>query len=153
MIKTERNTSRYILLNMIYAIIITTYFIFLMLGMKFIDNDILLKYIKVSSMVLLLVTIYIFEMAYKDDNGKTALYGIEFLVLSVHVILIEYLSEVFNVQLKIYIAVSAYSVIIYYVIKSMIIYTKYRKEQLDSLSDIAEIVKEEPTKKEPTKKI
>ena len=40
-----------------------------------------------------------------------------------------------------------------YLLKMMIIYTSGRKKQLNSLSDIAEIVKEdEPTKKTATKR-
>lgn len=141
-----------ILRNMIYALIIALYFILLILCEKNVEENLLLGYIKVSSMVFLLITIYIFEKAYKEDSGKIALHSMEFFVLSINVILIEYLSSVFKTTISNYIAISTYTFLIYYVIKSMIIYTKFRKEQLDNLSDIAEIVKEEPTKKEPTKK-
>lgn len=150
--KKERKINLDILGNMIYALIIMVYFIFLLFGIKLVEEEILLKYIKISSMAFLILTILIFEDAYKDDNGKKAIHGIEFLILSIHAILLEYMSRVTNTQLNRYIAISAYAFAIYYVIKAMIIYTKYRKEQLDSLSDISEIVKEEPIKKEPTKK-
>ena len=40
-----------------------------------------------------------------------------------------------------------YAFISYYIIKSAIMYTKMRHDQLKELSDIKDIVKEEPTKK------
>ena len=39
-------------------------------------------------------------------------------------------------------------ILIYYGIKNIIIYTCERKKELDNLSDIKEIVKDEPIKKE-----
>ena len=42
--------------------------------------------------------------------------------------------------------------IAYYVIKNILIYTRERKEELDKLSDIKEIVKDEPIKKETKRK-
>ena len=40
----------------------------------------------------------------------------------------------------------------YYIIKNILIYTKERKAELDKLSDIKEIVKDVPIKKETRRK-
>jgi hypothetical protein len=45
-----------------------------------------------------------------------------------------------------------YIFLIYYGIKNIIIYTCERKKELDNLSDIKEIVKDEPIKKETKRK-
>ena len=51
-----------------------------------------------------------------------------------------------------YILVSSYIFSIYYLFKAIFVYTKERKEYLKSLSDIKEIVSNEPIKKEATKR-
>ena len=94
-----------------------------------------------------------FEKAYKEDNGKMAVDGIEILILSTSILTIDYIINRFNFMFKSYSLSISYVFAIYFVLKSIIIYTKGRKELERSLSDIQEIVKkEEPSKKEATKK-
>ena len=45
-------------------------------------------YTKISYTVFIFVAILIFEVAYKKDSGVTAIYGIEFMVLAIHILLI-----------------------------------------------------------------
>lgn len=150
--KKERKVNLEILGNLIYALVIEIFFIFLIVSIKLVDESIVLKYIKICSMVVLAITIFIFEKAYKKDSGSMAVTGMEFFLLSILIILLEHISCMTNTKIDKVVMIYSYSFAIYYVIKSMIIYTKYRKEQLDSLSDITDIVKDEPIKKEPTKK-
>ncbi len=59
----------------------------------------------------------------------------------------------FKYEFQFYLLTSSYVIAIYYVLKATILYTKGRKEYLESLSDIPEIVKkEEPVKKEAKKR-
>ena len=59
----------------------------------------------------------------------------------------------FKYNFSLYLLTSSYIIASYFVLKAIIIYTKGRKEYLNSLSDISEIVKkEEPIKKEAKKK-
>ena len=51
-----------------------------------------------------------------------------------------------------YMLVSCFIIFIYYLLKSIIIYTNEKREYLKSLSDISEIVENTPIKKEATKK-
>lgn len=56
-------------------------------------------------------------------------------------------------EFQFYLLTSSYVIAIYYVLKAIILYTKGRKEYLEGLSDIPEIVKkEEPVKKEAKKR-
>ena len=48
--------------------------------------------------------------------------------------------------------VGIYVAIVYYILKSAIVFTKDKHDQLKKLSDIKEIVKEEPTKKATKRK-
>jgi len=49
--------------------------------------------------------------------------------------------------IKNYTEIVTYAFIAYYILKSVIMYTKMKHDELKSLSDIKEIVKEEPIKK------
>ena len=86
-LKEECNVD--IFLCIIYSIIIGLYFI----SMNFINMlstpEIYELYTKISYTVFIIVAIIIFEVAYKKDNGTTAIYGIEFMVLAIHILLIE----------------------------------------------------------------
>ena len=117
-----------VLNNLVYASMITIYFIFL------------------------LFSIFIFEIAYKKDNDEISLNGIEFLVLSIFSLLIQYIPKLLKIDENTYMLAGTYIFLIYYGIKNIIIYTCERKKELDNLSDIKEIVKDEPIKKETKRK-
>ena len=150
--KIKQIISQNVFINLIYITLITIYFIFLNIIKKYINPDIFLIYIKITSFVFLILTILIFEKAYKDDNDAIALNGLEFLVLSIFSLLILYIPRVFKISDTTYILSGLYLFIAYYVIKNILIYTRERKEELDKLSDIKEIVKDEPIKKETKRK-
>ena len=150
--KIKQVMSQNVFLNLIYASIIVIYFIFFNLIEKYMKPEIFLIYIKSTSFVFLILTILIFEKAYKEDNDTIALNGIEFFVLSIFSLLILYIPRVFNIDNTTYILSGSCFVLIYYMIKNILIYTRERKEELDQLSDIKEIVKDEPVKKQTKRK-
>ena len=141
-----------VLNNLVYASMITIYFMFFNMYAVYTETEIFTQYIKITSFIFLILSIIIFEVAYKKDNDETALNGIEFLVLSIYSLLIQYIPKVFKIDQNIYMLAGTYIFLIYYGIKNIIIYTKEKKKELDSLSDIKEIVKNEPIKKETKRK-
>ena len=110
-----------VLNNLVYASMITIYFMFFNMYAVFTETEIFIQYIKIASFIFLLFSIFIFEIAYKIDENTYMLAG-------------------------------TYIFLIYYGIKNIIIYTCERKKELDNLSDIKEIVKDEPIKKETKRK-
>ena len=106
-----------VLNNLVYASMITIYFMFFNMYAVFTETEIFIQYIKIASFIFLLFSIFIFEIAYKKDNDEISLNGIEFLVLSIFSLLIQYIPKLLN-----------------------------------NLSDIKEIVKDEPIKKETKRK-
>ena len=94
---------------------------------------------------------YLKEMV-KKDNDEISLNGIEFLVLSIFSLLIQYIPKLLKIDENTYMLAGTYIFLIYYGIKNIIIYTCERKKELDNLSDIKEIVKDEPIKKETKRK-
>lgn len=92
------------------------------------------------------------EKAYKEDKGKTAITGIELMVLAMHSLSIMHIITFFKYDFEKYLIVSGIVFGIYYLLKGIVLYTIEKKYALKQLSDISEIVKEEPIKKEATKR-
>lgn len=141
-----------VLNNLVYASMITIYFMFFNMYAVFTETEIFIQYIKIPSFIFLLFSIFIFEIAYKKDNDEISLNGIEFLVLSIFSLLIQYIPKLLKIDENTYMLAGTYIFLIYYGIKNIIIYTCERKKELDNLSDIKEIVKDEPIKKETKRK-
>lgn len=148
----KKKLSDNIFENIIIAVAIMLYFIIINFSYYRIDDYILQMGLKISSIIILLISILIFEIAYKKDNGTIAIYGIEILVLSIYVLLIPHIVERTKLEFTNYILVSSYIFTAYYMLKSMIIYTIDRKRYLNSLSDIKDIVDTKPIKKKATKR-
>lgn len=141
-----------IFINLIIAIAIMGYFAILNYSYDKINQDNLVNIIEICSGVLLLISLILLEVSYKKDSGTLAITAIEFLVLTFHSLLIIHIITRYEYQFQFYILTSSYTVATYYVLKSIVLYTKGRREYLKGLSDISEIVKkEEPVKKEAKK--
>lgn len=142
-----------IFLNLLIAICIMCYFAILNYSYDKINQDNLLNIIEICSGILLIICLVLFEVSYKKDSGTLAITAIEFLVLTFHSLLIIHIITRYEYQFQFYILTSSYTISVYYVLKSIILYTKGRREYLKGLSDISEIVKkEEPVKKEAKKR-
>lgn len=154
--KQEKNVqtrNQTIFNQLIMTVAIMIYFIALHLGYKNISLDVFELDLKVYSIALLLISIFVFENAYKKDSGTIAIYGIETLVLALETLLIPHIAERLGINIPIILVISPFVFAVYYIFKCVITYTKERRAYLNSLSDIKEIVKkEEPQKKEAKKK-
>ena len=139
--------------NLLRTIAIMAYFIILNLAYTNMAQERLIGDIKVFATFFMALGIFILEKAYKKDSGQTAITAIEVLCLSIHSLSIMHIITFYKYDFRLYLLTSSYVIGIYYVLKSIIIYTRARKEYLSSLSDISEIVKkEEPVKKESKKR-
>lgn len=142
-----------IYLNVLKAIIIVLYFFILNVACENVNPQYLEKGIELCTMILLFISIFIFEWAYRKDNDDMAIQGIEILILSAYTLTSQHITKKFDFPLKNYLLVASYIFAIYFILKCIVVYTKGRKEMAENLSDIKEIVqKDEPVKKEATKK-
>ncbi|MBQ2937921.1 MAG: hypothetical protein IJE05_03455 [Clostridia bacterium] len=140
-------------LNVLKAIIIVLYFFILSVAYEKVNMVYLEKGIQLCTMIFLFIAIYMFERAYKKEDGKLAIQGIEILILSMYTLTTEHITNRFNLNFKTYTLVASNIFAIYFILKCIIVYTKGKKEEVEKFSDIKEIVKkEEPVKKEATKK-
>ncbi len=142
-----------ILKNSVYAVCIILYFVVLGFAYTRMNIDRLSEDIKVFAGMFLVLGLISLEKAYKKDDGKTAIVGIELLVLSFHSLSIMHMTSLLKCEFIPYILASAAVIVIYYILKIIVLYTKQRREYLKDLSDISEIVKkDEPIKKEAKKR-
>ncbi len=148
----EKKFVKKIWINILIAIIIMFYFIGINIFYKMSSKENTLIALKISSSVILAISILILEIAYKKDNGMLAINGIEALIIAFHSLFISHVVELSNYNFEAYIVTSSYFFAIYYVLKSIIIDTNEKRKYLKSLSDIKEIVVNEPVKKEPKKR-
>lgn len=134
--------------NIIIAVILMLYFITLNITYNKINLGEMIIVLKIAAMIIMTMAIIIFEIAYKKDNGIIAITGIEILVIALHTLSIMHIVEVSKFDFNIYILTSSYIYSIYFILKSIIIYTNEKRKYLKSLSDIKQIVANEPVKKE-----
>ena len=148
----KRTCNISIFLSIIFSILISIYFITLNFINIIAPAETYELFIKISYTGFIATAIIIFEIAYKKDSGIASIYGIELMVLAVHILLIERITQAFNFNTAEFITTTSYIWSIYYCFKAIIIYTRENVKQLKEVSDIAEIVKEEKPLKKVAKK-
>ena len=127
--------------NVITAILLTAYFFGVNLINLYMDSTTFIYQINAFSLILLVATIVIFEKAYNNDDGKTAILGIEIMFLALVTLFLRYVTTKYSLDYMVCLGALTIIFIVYYVIKSIITYVKEKKEYIKSLSDIKEIVK------------
>ena len=129
------------------------YFLIINIGYVGLTDENLEKVIELFSGIFLVAGLSKIEKAYKQDNDSKAITAIELLVISMYTLSITHIIKKYKFDFQIYITATSYVCAIYFVFKSIIIYTQSKRKILENASDIKEIVKKEkPVKKEATKK-
>ena len=154
--KVPRQVSQEILKkifkNLILAIVVMIYFIACNIVYTKLEMNQMEMITKAVSGVFLLASIILFEFAYKKDSGTLTMTALELLVLSIHALFINHVITIYQFDFRAYLLTSSCIFATYYVLKSIVIYTRDRIKYLKSLSDISEIVKDEPVVKEAKKR-
>lgn len=127
--------------NILIADILMAFLYLVSLGSLNIETPVFLKDLKVFSLGFIIVTIILFEISYKKENGKLAINGLESFVFSICILFSTYIYTMYMKDFDLYISLVAYAFAIYYVAKSIIISKKMKKQYIQSLSDIEEIIK------------
>lgn len=137
----KKKINKKIFQNIVMAIGIVVYFIFINLGFNNIEESIYLTDLKVFGAVAIGITIILFEKAYKKDSGELTIYGIEMLIIAICTLLTNYIYK-FHYSKYMYIITSiAMLFAVYYVGKSIVIYVKMKNKALKKASDIHKIVR------------
>lgn len=127
--------------NILYAIVTVIYFIMINMGYITIKQDIFMTDLKVFSITLIIITICMFEYAYKKDSGKYTIRGIELLILSVCTLVSMRIYQIYNKKFIPAITSVALLFAIYYVGRAIVIYIKEKKKAKKETREIYKISK------------
>lgn len=144
-IKNKRRKEVFV--NLMIAILIILYYIFLITGSAGTIKNVRTIDFNIFSILILALAIYLFEVSYRKNSGRLAMFGIESLVVAMSTLFLPYvIFELDEVHKKYYLMISVY-IAIYYVIKCIYISIKMKKEYEKQVSDINEIIKKDKKKK------
>lgn len=139
----KKSLRKEIFTNIIICACLVAYFIFLFLGGLGKTKEVSIISLRIFSTIYLITSIILFEIAYRKDNGKIAIHGIEILVIAIITLFLPYIIfELDSKHQKIYAFVGEY-IATYYVIKCIYISIKRKKKYSKEVSDIKEIIKKE----------
>ena len=145
--KVKNILTQNIVINLTYAIVTVIYFVFISTQYSKFSGINLNNYIHISSLFFLGISIVIMEISFRKSDELIFTNGIEFLAMAVFILLTQHMAKLFNYSIQVYTLAGANFIGIYYILKSAILYTKEQQNKLNNLSDIKEIVKDEPIKK------
>ena len=114
--------------NVLVAIAIMIYFIFLILGFYNIEFSVYQTDLKVFAMCILFLSILLLEKAYREDSIKLAIFGIETMVIAIITLALIYINIMLSTKYINIILVVSYVLAIYYIVKAIIVDIKERKK-------------------------
>lgn len=126
--------------NFLIATGILLLFVVLKLMAIKLDKQLASLVFKEISIGLFVVTLFLFEAAYKKDDDNLAVTSIEMFLLSIVTLLTPY---ILISRTNIYTSIIGVYFAIYYSIKNLILYRNEKNKYLNKKSDITEIVKKE----------
>lgn len=145
---TKEKIIKEVFTNIVMAIGVMVYLTFLILGSVGAVKNIRIIDFNIFSIILLGISILLFEIAWKRGSGKLAMHGIELLAIALFTLFLPYIIfELNSPYKKFYLIASAYTTV-YYSIKSIYIAIKSRKKYMVTVDDIKDIVKKEKIKRE-----
>lgn len=136
----EYALNKKVFINIIIAIIVMVYLLFVNIGSINIDSIVFIKDLKVFSIMLIVLTIILFEYSYKKDNGVICINGIEVLVLAIITLLFPSAYVLQNRKFNLIVASVSFLFGAYYVGKSIIIYVRDKKRYFKETNEINRIL-------------
>src|SRR5574344_666501 len=124
--------------NIMIALVLTVFYIFIELGFKNIETINYIVDLKVFSGIFLVISIVLFEKAYKNEKVTTIFYAIEMLVLSIFNFALIYIYYATHSNYEMIVFGFTVFEAVYYIIKTIIMYIKNKKDYFFEKSDIKE---------------
>ena len=115
-------------------------FIFILMGFDNIAESTYMTDLKVFSIISVAITICIFEYAYKKDSGEIAITGIEILLVSFFILSLYYVLQYKFFDYQYYLLLFTGIFLVYYLLKSFIIYIKENHKYRRTAKEIKNIV-------------
>jgi len=123
--------------NFLAAIGMTAYFVLLTLAFERMKPEVFMLDLKVFSGTFLATAILLFESAYKKDEGKWAIHGIEVLVIAIITLLLTHIYVIAQGRFTFITLLLAGSAIAYYCIKCLVmVIRQIRKSKLQDVKKL-----------------
>ena len=126
------------MINILVLILVSLYFVFLILGFKNIEGNIYKTDLKVFALCILFLSIILLERAYKKDSGKIAIYGIETIVIAIITLGLIYVNLMMSSNYINIVLIALGVLVVYYIIKTIIMYIRGKKKYF--VNDMKEMI-------------
>lgn len=138
--KTKNKIQNKVLKNFLIAVIILLIWeSFKFIAINF-EKQIAILIFNIVSFCMLLITLLLFEIAYKKDNDSLAITSIEVFLLSIAILLSPY---ILISKPKLYTSIIDVYFVLYYAVKNFYIFRNEKQEYLKEKNDIKDIIKKE----------
>ena len=138
--ETEK-ISKKVFENILIADIVMIFLYFLSLGSINIESNIFITDLKVFSISLIIFTILLFEYSYRKENLNIFIHGLECFVSSLFILFSAYIYTFYLKEFDLIVTIVSCAFAVYYVLKSVIIGRRIKKQYFVNTSDINEIIK------------
>lgn len=137
----KKKMNKQTIFNFLTIFTIVLYLFCLNISSIYTDTNIFLLMLKCFSILLAIISIIYFELAYRKDNERLFLYGIEILVLGIATLFSNYIYYIYFNSFNKIITCFTLVFIIYYLVKIFIARRNMRKKYYNEQNDIKEIIK------------
>lgn len=137
----KKKMNKQTIFNFLTIFTIVLYLFCLNISSIYTDTNIFLLMLKCFSILLAIISIIYFEIAYRKDNERLFLYGIEILVLGIATLFSNYIYYIYFNSFNKIITCFTLVFIIYYLVKIFIARRNMRKKYYNEQNDIKEIIK------------
>ena len=137
----KKKMNKRTIFNFLTIFAIVLYVFCLNISSIYTDTNIFLLMLKCFSILLAIISIIYFEIAYRKDNERLFLYGIEILVLGIATLFSNYIYYIYFNSFNKIITCFTLVFIIYYLVKIFIARRNMRKKYYNEQNDIKEIIK------------
>ena len=129
--KTDNKVPNEIIKQIFINILIANILMIIFFIIMFLYNEVTFEKLELSiqtfSGIFLLLGLINMEKSYKTDSNAKLIRAIEFFTISIYTLSIMHIIKKYQYDFQIYTAASSYIFAIYYVLKSIIIYTNCKK--------------------------
>lgn len=136
----KQRRNRKLFLTLFTGALVIFVFIFILMGYENISELNYIVDLKVFSIIAIAVTICIFEHAYKKDSGELAITGIEILLVSFFILSLYYILQYKYFDYQYYLLFCMFIFLVYYLLKTFIIYIRENYKYRKTAQDIKKIV-------------
>ena len=140
--KIKDNISINIIQDLLVAIIIMIYFCIINFSYYNLENYVFEENMKYLALGIIILTVIVFEFSYRKNSIKLLVIGIELFSCAVLSLYVPYIFVHSSSAIRISIMILPAFLILYYGIKSFIVFKRKQFEYRNNLSDIKDLVKD-----------